>query len=341
MAKFATSPDAQFAARAGFAKSVAPLGFLKSSGHPVSIVYRASDKRRAPNAGEIRRPLCKPALIPVLEVCRVPGCPETVFPEIALAKGPTIEDDPTAGQQVAGSHPDASARAAAAERQRLLDIMDLAAIIVRDFDGTIRMWSEGCRRIYGWSAEKAVGKACHDLLQTAFPVPFADIEAALLRDGLWVGELRQRTQDGREVTVAVRKVLHREADGGGLSVMENATDVTERQQLEDNLRHTTALLAAVGTCTPDPIYAKDVNGRFLFANRATLAIIGKPADDVIGRTDADFHDNPEQAAVVMANDRVLLKPAARRDLKRPSTRRVWESAYSGPRRRHCWRRTGV
>ncbi len=83
-------------------------------------------------------------------------------------------------------------------------------------------------------------------------------------------------------------------------------DITERRQAEENFRHATALLRAVGTCSPDPIYAKDTNGRFLFANPALLAVVGKTAGEVIGRTDADWHHDPAQAAAVMANDQRII-----------------------------------
>src|SRR5262249_5353734 len=43
--------------------------------------------------------------------------------------------------------------------------------------------------------------------QTKFPVPFAQVESTLFRVGRWEGNLVQRTKDGREVTVASRKVL--------------------------------------------------------------------------------------------------------------------------------------
>ena len=84
-------------------------------------------------------------------------------------------------------------------------------------------------------------------------------------------------------------------------------DVTDRRQAEDDLRRATALLRAIGTCSPAPIYAKDAEGRFLFANPAVLAVIGKAADEVIGRTDADWHHDPEQAAAVMATDRRIIE----------------------------------
>ena len=79
-------------------------------------------------------------------------------------------------------------------------------------------------------------------------------------------------------------------------------------ELEDNRRatavlaRTAALLDSIGNNSPDPIYAKDINGRFLYANPSVLAVIGKSADAVLGHTDAEWHSDPVQAAAIMAND---------------------------------------
>jgi PAS domain S-box-containing protein len=120
------------------------------------------------------------------------------------------------------------------EFHQLLEMVDLAGFMVRDFNGTIRFWSNGCRDIYGWTATEAVGRSSHDLLKTVFPVPLADIEAALLRDGEWRGELRHRTRDGKEVIVAARKILHHD-NSGRQQVMENVTDITELYRSRDAL----------------------------------------------------------------------------------------------------------
>ena len=102
------------------------------------------------------------------------------------------------------------AMAAAAESQEMLDMINVAALMVlRDFDGTIHFWSEGCRRLYGWTAAQAVGRLSHELLQTVYPGSRGEVEAALRRHGTWQGELRQRTTDGAEVTVAACKNLQR------------------------------------------------------------------------------------------------------------------------------------
>jgi PAS domain S-box-containing protein len=173
--------------------------------------------------------------------------------------------------------------AVAAERRRLLDTIDLAALMVRDLDGTIRFWSEGCRRLYGWTAQEAIGQSVQALLHTVFPVPLSEIEAALLRDGEWYGELHQRTQGGVDVIVAVHKVLNRDADGR-YAVMASATNATALHQAEGRLRESRAQFQAVVETAAEGIVVADADGRLLSVNSALLRMFGYDrAEELIGR----------------------------------------------------------
>jgi PAS domain S-box-containing protein len=74
----------------------------------------------------------------------------------------------------------------------------------------------------------------------------------------------------------------------------------------DRLRDSEALLRAVTDAIPDPVFFKGLDGRWIFCNPATLAVIGKPADRVIGRTDLEIYDDPVLGAALMENDRRIL-----------------------------------
>ena len=118
------------------------------------------------------------------------------------------------------------------QAQELVSTLDLAATLVRGMDGRVRFWSQGCERLYGWSAAEAAGQPTHALLQTVFPVPPAEIAATLEAAGEWTGDLRQIRRDGQEIIVSVRKVLRRDAAGRPAAVLETVADVTPLREAQ-------------------------------------------------------------------------------------------------------------
>ncbi len=64
---------------------------------------------------------------------------------------------------------------------------------------------------------------------------------------------------------------------------------------EIEARRNAAFLEGIGTATPDMIYAKDRDLRYVYLNPAAVAVIGRPLDEILGRRRADFviHDNVE------------------------------------------------
>ncbi len=159
----------------------------------------------------------------------------------------------------------------------LLATIDLCAFMARDMDGTIRHWSAGCERLYGWSAAEVVGRNSHDLLGTRFPVSLAEMEAELRSHGIWSGDLRQRTRDGQELVVQCRKVLRQDAQGRD-HILEILTDVTAQRQTEARVWENDATLSAVLDALPVGVIIADANGRIIRDNPANRAIWGLPPD---------------------------------------------------------------
>ncbi len=141
----------------------------------------------------------------------------------------------------------AQLQAEVAERQRAHEalrqqaaLLDLArdAIVVRDpGSGAIRYWNHGAEALFGWSAAEAAGALVHRLLDTQFPQPRDAIQALVLGQGWWDGELVQRTRGGAHLVVASRWVVQRDAAGAPLAILESHTDITARKDAEARLRH--------------------------------------------------------------------------------------------------------
>jgi PAS domain S-box-containing protein len=109
------------------------------------------------------------------------------------------------------------------------------AIFVWNLGGGITYWNHGAERLYGFTAQEALGRMSHELLKTFHPAGLGPIEEAVKRDGQWMGELVHMTRDGARVTVESRLLLSRRAEGQ-LLVLESNRDITTRKQAERALR---------------------------------------------------------------------------------------------------------
>ena len=67
-----------------------------------------------------------------------------------------------------------------------------------------------------------------------------------------------------------------------------AAAVEERREAEGQLRETSSLLKAVTEGTPDVVFVKDREGRYLAINQAGARYLGRPVEEVIGRSDPDL-----------------------------------------------------
>jgi PAS domain S-box-containing protein len=113
--------------------------------------------------------------------------------------------------------------------------LDQSTVIVRQNDGTIDHWTAGCERLYGWTAEEAVGKPVQQLLQTTFPAPLDQIQQQLLDSGTWNGELEHVRRDGSRVFVSTHWVLLEDPQNEPLRVIETHSDITARLEIQREL----------------------------------------------------------------------------------------------------------
>jgi PAS domain S-box-containing protein len=109
-------------------------------------------------------------------------------------------------------------------------------IFVRDMSDIITYWNRGAQELYGWTAQEAIGKHSHQLLQTEFPIPIDEVRAELLRTSRWEGELQKTTADGSRVVVASRWTLRRDEQGRPAAILETNNDISDRKRREEEIR---------------------------------------------------------------------------------------------------------
>jgi PAS domain S-box-containing protein len=105
-------------------------------------------------------------------------------------------------------------------------------VVVADRHGAITYWNEAATRVFGYTADEALGKVGGELLQARYPGGFDAMVASIRRTQSWRGELELRTKNGEPMVVET-SVRQQPGTLAGITVMK---DVTERRSLEEQLR---------------------------------------------------------------------------------------------------------
>lgn len=134
----------------------------------------------------------------------------------------------------------------------------------------------------------------------------AAIEQAMAAGGRYSHEYRVRGRDGAYRWIEANGHVDLAEDGTPRRFPGVLLDVDRRRALEAERDRATSLLRAFADAVPGVVYAKDREGRMLVSNRGTTALIGKPPEFYLGKTDAEFLDDRAQAEVIMANDRRVM-----------------------------------
>jgi PAS domain S-box-containing protein len=115
------------------------------------------------------------------------------------------------------------------------------AIMFADREGIIRLWNQGAERIFGCSAEKAIGQS----LDLIIPEKLRERHWEGYRKTMATGETRYGTemlavpalhQNGSRMSTEFSIVLLQDDDGKPLGVAAIMRDITERRNQEKELR---------------------------------------------------------------------------------------------------------
>jgi PAS domain S-box-containing protein len=167
------------------------------------------------------------------------------------------------------------------EQARLLDLTH-DSIFVRDMNDAITYWNRGAEVLYGWRREEAIGKVCHELMQTSFPRPLAAITEELLDAGRWEGELTHTRRDGTQVVVASRWSLQRDERGRPVEIMETNNDITARREAEQRIRKAERELRLTIDTIPTLAWNARPDGFKEYLNKRWLDYTGLALEDALG-----------------------------------------------------------
>ncbi len=220
--------------------------------------------------------------------------------------------------------------------QRQADLLDQShdAILTLQTGGRgIVYWSRGAERLYGYTAAEAEGRRTHELLQTRAPIPIEDIDAQIVHQGRWYGELIHTTRDGRNIVVESRIV--RVSYDGETFALETNRDITSRKRAEEELRKSEERFRTSILHSPVPTILFDDREQMLAISQSWLkAAGGLPAAELERIEDWTKSAYGERSGEVLELIREIIaaEPEARTDeqvLTLDGDKRIWNFVTSG------------
>lgn len=217
------------------------------------------------------------------------------------------------------------------EHGGLLDMLGVAAIVL-DAGGRITLWSPQAEKLFGWTAEEALGRYAARLL-------VAEEDAGLVLDlfaqvmtggGSWAGVFPIRHKNGTSRPVEFRNMRLTD-QAGGRYALGIAADESVVRGIERNL----ALSAQLVAQSPTGVAVADTDLRLVLVNPSFERITGRSAQGCLGHEAAENLPFGEREDVEETMRQVLATGTPRLDrfaTERPhhggnGSNRAWRVSY--------------
>ena len=202
------------------------------------------------------------------------------------------------------------ARARLAQLSAIVESSD-DAIIGKTLDGVITSWNRGASRLYGYTAEEAVGRHASFLYPPGLKEEIDRILQQVL-EGRPVERLEttRLRKDGRVVDVSVTFSPIRDSTHAIVGISGISRDITQLVRARQEIAEREERIRLLLDSTAEAIYGVDLSGTCIFCNTACAsllgyespsALIGKQLHPLIHHTKADGTPYaPEQSVIYAA-----------------------------------------
>lgn len=161
-----------------------------------------------------------------------------------------------------------------------------------DLTTSVVRWSDQVRKIH--EVDKDFVPTLDSVMLFFPPEARAQAEAAgtaAVLDGTpYDLELPLITASSREICVRLVGEMEADAEGRPVRLVGALQDITERKKLQDQLRDKEQFLREVTDNVPIALAFSDLGGRYRFANEALARRLGRPREEILGRSRVDITD---------------------------------------------------
>jgi PAS domain S-box-containing protein len=195
-----------------------------------------------------------------------------------------------------------------AARSRLAAIVQSSddAIISKDLNGVISTWNEGAERIFGHTAEEAVGQHI-----TLIIPPDRTSEESMILDKLRKGERIEHFEtvrmhkNGTPLDISVTISPVKDAANLVVGASKVARDITPQKQIERAMRESEERFRSIVETTPECVKIVAADGTLVHINLPGLRMLGADRPDmVVGKNFYDLVDAKDRDRFRAFNEKI-------------------------------------
>jgi len=175
-------------------------------------------------------------------------------------------------------------------------------------EGRYLMANAALARIYGYASPDDLIETLTNIAQSLYVEPGRRDDFVRLmqqHDTLSGFESEVYRKDRSVIWISENCRAIRDTQGQLLYFEGTVEDISSRLQAEQRLRESEALYQSLVETLPQNIFRKDLQGRFTFANQQFCRILGRPLEQILGKTDYEFFP-AELASKYQRDDQAVL-----------------------------------
>jgi len=180
-------------------------------------------------------------------------------------------------------------------------------LFAKNRDGTIVLANRAITRDLGVNSDDLVGRTDFDLHSPEVAARFVADDQKVLASGESLLDIEEFVVGaaGEKKWLSTSKVPLVDERDHVIGVLGISRDVTERKLAEQAFAAERVLFRAMIDQVPDYLFVKDTESRFVIANRALAADLGRRPDDLIGKTDFELHQRELAVKFIADEQRVI------------------------------------
>ena len=120
-------------------------------------------------------------------------------------------------------------------------------------------------------------------------------------------ELKILRKDGSFFWAEFSASLVKDASGKPIHVIDSMRDISERKKIAEEMKLRLEQLRQIIDLVPSYIFAKDIDGKFLLANKALAEVFGLSPEEIQGKKDSDYGATTEQVEWYRKHDLEVIR----------------------------------